>query len=283
MSSVESTTSDDSSMQYAVNAEPFGSISSLASSTSLISQQELQQLIDDANQTLEENNGCGVGIASAASTVPLSVEVMVVILHRDMATSSVGITLAGGADYENKEITVYKVLTGSPADKDGRIRKGDRILSINGKSMKGITHRESLAILKAPRSEVVLVISRCKSDTITESVEQAQSVEPTTTVNNDTIANRVFGLLNKITLNKDGSGLGFSLEGGKNSPNGDQPLTIKKIFTGGCAEQCGQILAGDELVSVNEIDVTDMSRTEAWNLMKRLVNGTVTLGIRHII
>lgn len=43
---------------------------------------------------------------------------------------------------------VYKVLTGSPADKDGRVRKGDRILSINGKSMKGITHRESLAILK---------------------------------------------------------------------------------------------------------------------------------------
>lgn len=47
---------------------------------------------------------------------------------------------------------VYKVLTGSPADKDGRIRKGDRILSINGKSMKGITHRESLSILKVKLS-----------------------------------------------------------------------------------------------------------------------------------
>lgn len=107
MSSMESTTSDDSSMQYAVNAEPFGSISSLASSTSLISQQELQQLIDDANQTLEENgSGGGVNAAAAAAVVPMSVEVMVVILHRDMATSSVGITLAGGADYETKEITV---------------------------------------------------------------------------------------------------------------------------------------------------------------------------------
>lgn len=106
MSSVESTTSDDSSMQYAVNAEPFGSISSLASSTSLISQQELQQLIDDANQTLEENNSGCYG-NSASPTNPLhSVEVTVVILHRDMATSSVGITLAGGADYETKEITV---------------------------------------------------------------------------------------------------------------------------------------------------------------------------------
>lgn len=110
MSSMESTTSDDSSMQYAVNAEPFGSISSLASSTSLISQQELQQLIDDANQTLEENGAGGGGSSgiTAASVVPLSVEVMVVILHRDMATSSVGITLAGGADYESKEITVSR-------------------------------------------------------------------------------------------------------------------------------------------------------------------------------
>lgn len=52
---------------------------------------------------------------------------------------------------------------------------------------------------------------------------------------------------------------------------------------GGCAEQCGQVLAGDELVSVNDIDVTGMSRTEAWNLMKRLENGIVTLGIRHIV
>lgn len=49
------------------------------------------------------------------------------------------------------------MLTGSPADKDGRIRKGDRILSINGKSMKGITHRESLAILKVNTKTIYFI------------------------------------------------------------------------------------------------------------------------------
>lgn len=40
------------------------------------------------------------------------------------------------------------MIGGSVADRDGRIQKGDRVLSINGKGLKGVTHREALAILK---------------------------------------------------------------------------------------------------------------------------------------
>ena len=57
--------------------------------------QELQGLIDEANQSLEE------------SGTP-SHEIMVIVLHREFTAGSIGITLAGGADYENKEITVRK-------------------------------------------------------------------------------------------------------------------------------------------------------------------------------
>lgn len=39
-------------------------------------------------------------------------------------------------------------MTNSPADKDGRLKRGDRLLSINGLSMRGLTHRESLSVLK---------------------------------------------------------------------------------------------------------------------------------------
>lgn len=128
--------------------EQFGSISSLASSTSLISQQELAQLVEEAS--LEEARGAH--------------DVIVVLLHKENPAGSVGITLAGGADCEVKEITVHRVLTHSIADKDGRVQRADRILSINGRSTRGLTHRESMAVLKQPRSEVVLVVSRARTE-----------------------------------------------------------------------------------------------------------------------
>ncbi|XP_026274211.2 pro-interleukin-16 [Frankliniella occidentalis] len=282
-SSIDSTTSEDGFPGH-LSKEQFGSITSLASTTSLISQQELQQLIDDANQTLEEANNNGT-IHPGSSH-----EVLVVILHRETAGASVGITLAGGADYETKEITVHKVLSGSPAERDGRLQKGDRILSINGRNMKGVTHRESLAILKAPRPEVVLVVSRSRGEIVRTYEEPTNSntrvssrppriLEQPIIDPNDAAVPR--GPAVNIMLQKDGAGLGFSLEGGKDSPLGDRPLTIKKIFTGGCAEKSGNLQAGDELLSVNNSDVTKMSRIEAWGLMKRLPNGNVTLTVRH--
>jgi len=76
-----------------------------------------------------------------------------------------------------------------------------------------------------------------------------------------------------VTLKKEGTGLGFSLEGGKDSPLGDRPLTIKKIFTGGAADKTKVLRVGDEILSVNSADCGRMSRIEAWNFMKKLSDG----------
>merc|ERR1712203_1012763 len=85
-----------------------------------------------------------------------------------------------------------------------------------------------------------------------------------------------------VMLKKEGTGLGFSLEGGKDSPLGDRPLTIKKIFTGGAADKSGVLKVGDEIISVNNTDCTRMS-IEAWNFMKKLNDGTANLVVRHKI
>ena len=72
--------------------------------------QELQGLIDEANQSLEE------------SGTP-SHEIMVIVLHREFMSGSIGITLAGGADYESKDITVSP-----PPLFQFQPRGGDRII-----------------------------------------------------------------------------------------------------------------------------------------------------------
>lgn len=302
MSSLDSNTSDDGSLGAHYGSvtslgsgqrDQYGSITSLASSTSLISSQELAQLIEEANQSLEE------------SGTP-SHEILVVVLHREIVGhGSIGITLAGGADYEAKEITVHKVIPGSLADRDGRIQRGDRVLSINGKNLKGVNHREALNILKSPRPEVVLVLSRSRSVTPQESsltendgnythrplINHVTTPRPPKILESPMDSKSLFsaaaailiprGPPLTITLMKDGAGLGFSLEGGKDSPLGDRPLTVKKIFSGGAADKGGILKVGDELVSVNTVDVTGMARIEAWNFLKKLPDGTVSLVLRQ--
>lgn len=114
-------------------------------------------------------------------------EIMVIVLHREFTSGSTGITLAGGADYECKDITVsiatlvrpleiiapalklgfcfqvHKVIPGTLADRDGRIQKGDRVLSINGRSTKGVNHREALSILKVRMS---VFLMNCRTLTL---------------------------------------------------------------------------------------------------------------------
>lgn len=302
MSSLDSNTSEDGSIgahygsitSLSGQRDQYGSITSLASSTSLISPQELASLIEEANQSLEE------------SGTP-SHEIMVVVLHREVvAHGSIGITLHGGADYEAKEITIHKVIPGGLADRDGRLQRGDRVLSINGKNLRGVTHREALNILKSPRPEVVLVLSRSRSVTPQENTGDNDYgyIHRTPLINHTTLKTRPPKILESpmdskslvsdveamltprgapitTTLLKDGAGLGFSLEGGKDSPLGDRPLTIKKIFSGGAADKSGFLKVGDEIVSINSVDVTKMARIEAWNYLKKLPDGTVTLNIRQ--
>jgi len=50
-------------------------------------------------------------------------------------------------------------------------------------------------------------------------------------------------------------------------------------FSGGAAEQSG-LQHGDQLLQVQGISVQDMTRFEAWNMIKALPEGPVTVVIR---
>lgn len=104
--------------------------------------------------------------------------------------------------------------------------------------------------LQAPRTEVVLVVSRGRSSssgfktidetsaTLDRAIEPLVSGSLSSLLENDDDVIYKWGPLRTVSLSKDGAGLGFSLEGGKGSINGDRPLTVKKIFIGKSSLSC---------------------------------------------
>ncbi|QQP53285.1 Uncharacterized protein FKW44_005714 [Caligus rogercresseyi] len=113
-----------------------------------------------------------------------------------------------------------------------------------------------MSYFQAPRAEVVLVLSRSRSVTPAEydrSDFSSYGGRPPKILE---IRGRSSVSSHNGCPQEEGTGLGFSLEGGKDSPVGDRPLTIKKIFTGGAADKSAILKVGDEILSVNSTDCT---------------------------
>ncbi|XP_056226770.1 pro-interleukin-16 isoform X2 [Seriola aureovittata] len=225
---------------------------------SAIPSQEIQGMIQEVS-TLDED------------TLKQLVDIHVVILHKEEG-AGLGFSIAGGSDLESKALTVHKVFPSCLAAQEGTIQKGDEVLSINGQTLHGVTHADATAALRQARSlklAVVVVFKRageegregggCKSEEPTSAVEEQGSV---------------------VSLEKGAGGVGFTLEGGKGSIHGDRPLVISRIFTGGAAELSG-LQCGDELLQVQGVSLQDMTRFEAWNMVKALPEGLITVVIRR--
>ncbi|CAH2242189.1 jg22901 [Pararge aegeria aegeria] len=201
------------------------------------------------------------------------------------AGTGVGLILAGGIDCEAKDVTVHRVLADSIAAKAG-IKRGSKVTNINGNSMLGLTHAQSVTILKEQRSEVTIEIEKevqQNGNLTAYGSERAESNGDQTDVATRKDVDKKGRPVVTVMLEKagGGAGLGFGLDGGRDSPQGDRPLTIKKLFAGGAAAQSGRIVVGAELISAGGQSMEGFTRTQAWAALKALPAGRVALVLRN--
>uniref|UniRef100_A0A8C6UYQ2 PDZ domain-containing protein n=1 Tax=Neogobius melanostomus TaxID=47308 RepID=A0A8C6UYQ2_9GOBI len=226
-----------------------GESSGAQSVLSVLPSEEIQQLIQEV-QTLDQDQ------------LKQLEDIHVVILHKEEG-AGLGFTIAGGSDLENKAPTVHRVFPSGLAAQEGTIQKGDQVLSINGQSLSGATHSEATTALRQARTLSVAVVVICKR----AEEEKEGSGEEITAEEGGQFT---------VKLDKGCGGVGFTLEGGRGSIHGDKPLVLNRIFT----EQCG-LQSGDEVLSVQGLNLQDMSRFEAWNYIKGLPEGVVTVTVRR--
>uniref|UniRef100_A0A7N8XP79 Discs, large homolog 3 (Drosophila) n=1 Tax=Mastacembelus armatus TaxID=205130 RepID=A0A7N8XP79_9TELE len=76
-----------------------------------------------------------------------------VLLHK--GSTGLGFNIVGGEDGEG--IFVSFILAGGPADLSGELRRGDRILSVNGVNLRNATHEQAAAALKRAGQTVTII------------------------------------------------------------------------------------------------------------------------------
>uniref|UniRef100_A0A1I8QE25 PDZ domain-containing protein n=1 Tax=Stomoxys calcitrans TaxID=35570 RepID=A0A1I8QE25_STOCA len=195
-------------------------------------------------------------------------------------------------------LLVQHVEPGSRAER-GRLRKGDRILEINGTKLIGLTELKVQEYLRKAleASELrVRVIRgnasskeakyRRRDSKVAEMIEAEEkmatgleskvaTVSPTRKPNTAPVGaslqvanTRKLGRKIEIILKKGQNGLGFTITTRDNPAGGHCPIYIKNILPRGAAIEDGRLRPGDRLLEVDGILMTGKTQTDVVSILR---------------
>ncbi|XP_007903150.1 glutamate receptor-interacting protein 1 isoform X3 [Callorhinchus milii] len=169
-----------------------------------------------------------------------------VTLHKEGNTF--GFVIRGGSHEDrnrSRPIVIMYVRAGGPADREGTVKTGDRLLSLDGIRLHGSTHAESMSILKQCGQEATLII------------EYDVSVM-------DSVANASGPLLVEVAKTP-GSCLGIALT--TSLYCNKQVIVIDKIKAASIADRCGALHVGDHILSIDGTSMEYCTLAEATQLL----------------
>ncbi|KAM8758936.1 glutamate receptor-interacting protein 2 isoform 2-T2 [Rhynchonycteris naso] len=163
-------------------------------------------------------------------------------------SNSFGFVLRGGAHEDShkcRPLVLTYVRPGGPADREGSLKVGDRLLSVDGIPLHGASHAAALATLR-----------QCSHEALFQ-VEYDVAIP-------DTVANASGPLIVEITKTP-GSALGISLTTGsyRNKP----VITIDRIKPASVVDRSGALHAGDHILSIDGTSTEHCSLLEATKLL----------------
>ncbi|XP_072307848.1 glutamate receptor-interacting protein 2 [Eucyclogobius newberryi] len=169
-----------------------------------------------------------------------------ICLHKE--GSSFGFVLRGGTHedwHKTRPLVVTYVRPGGPADREGTLRPGDRLLSVDGVPLHSCSHSEALSLL-----------AQCGQEALFQ-------IEYDVTIM-DTMANASGPLLVEIAKSP-GAMLGITLT---STTHRNKPvIIIDRVKAGSVVDRCGALRPGDHLLSIDGTSTEHCSVLEATQLL----------------
>ncbi|XP_022351989.1 inaD-like protein [Enhydra lutris kenyoni] len=197
-------------------------------------------------------------------------------------SDALGISIAGGKGSPLGDIPIFiaMIQASGVAARTQKLKVGDRIVSINGQPLDGLSHADVVNLLKNAYGRIILQVV---ADTnISAIATQLEHMSPSYHHGSPTAEHHPEDTETPppkiITLEKGSEGLGFSIVGGYGSPHGDLPIYVKTIFAKGAAADDGRLKRGDQILAVNGETLECVTHEQAVAILKRQ-KGTVILTV----
>ncbi|XP_053724688.1 glutamate receptor-interacting protein 2 isoform X3 [Synchiropus splendidus] len=169
-----------------------------------------------------------------------------ICLHKE--GSSFGFVMRGGTHedwHKSRPLVVTYVRPGGPADREGTLRPGDRLLSVDGVPLHNANHSDALSVLAQSGQEALFQI------------EYDVAIM-------DSLANTSGPLLVEIAKSP-GATLGITLTSATH--RNKQVIVIDRIKAGSVVDRCGALHAGDHLLTIDGTSTEHCTVLEATQLL----------------
>ncbi|KAF5894235.1 disks large 4 isoform X1, partial [Clarias magur] len=219
-----------------------------------------------------------------------------------------GFSIAGGVGNQHipgdNSIYVTKIIEGGAAHKDGRLQIGDKILAVNNVCLEDVMHEDAVGALKNTADVVYLRVAKPNNLYLTHTnsynppdlttysshmdtelghpnflgSDYPQALTPTSPSRFSPVLHGMLGDDDvprdprRVLIHRGSTGLGFNIVGGEDG----EGIFISFILAGGPADLSGELRKGDQILSVNGVDLRAATHEQAAAALKN-AGQTVTI------
>ncbi|XP_047209690.1 membrane-associated guanylate kinase, WW and PDZ domain-containing protein 1-like isoform X6 [Girardinichthys multiradiatus] len=255
------------------------------------SQNSLNTVSSGSGSTSGIGSGGGGGSGSAvvpASLQPYDVEIQRgenegfgFVIVSSVSRPDAGTTFAGNACVAMPH-KIGRIIEGSPADRCGKLKVGDRILAVNGCSITNKSHSDIVNLIKEAGNTVSLRIIPGDESSNASLLTNAEKIATITTTHTPQTTESRNHSKSKgappppptqmqdaeyysVDLERDSKGFGFSLRGGREY---SMDLYVLRLAEDGAAVRNGKMRVGDEILEINGESTKNMKHSRAIELIK---------------